>query len=315
MTHFKNLNTSVLIGSVSIALSAIMWGLDGIVLTPQLHQLPVGFVVFILHALPFLLMQLFFYKRYRHLKLLRQQEVAALLMVSLFGGAIGTLSIVHALFLVQFKSLSIVVLLQKLQAVFAIALAALFLKERLSRGYLLWASIALVAGYFLSFGWQLPSLSAHDNNTQAALFALLAAFSFGSSTVFGKQLLSRIDFVSATFFRYGTTSLLMLVGLLLWGGMGSISQCSPFQWQIIGIIALTTGSGAIFLYYYGLQKVRAIIASLMELFFPISAVLFDYFINGQRLSPVQWLSAIVMIAAILKLSVGNSIKAGKTKAP
>ena len=75
---------------------------------------------------------------------------------------------------------------------------------------------------------------------------------------------------------------------------------------IIGIISATTGSGAIFLYYYGLKKVKAIIATIMELFFPMSAVLFDYFINGHILSPVQWISAAVMIFAIINLNADNT---------
>ena len=50
-----------------------------------------------------------------------------LLLVALTGGLLGTFSIVKALFLVEFKQLSVVVLLQKLQPVFAIVLAALVL--------------------------------------------------------------------------------------------------------------------------------------------------------------------------------------------
>lgn len=292
--------------ALSIALAASMWGLDGVLLTPQLHNLPIAYVVFILHALPFVLMHTFLYNRYSRLHLLDASDMLSLFMVSLFGGAIGTLAMVKALFLVQFKALSIVILLQKLQAVFAIALAAILLKEKLSKGYILWASIALVAGYFLSFGWQLPHISAQDNNTQAALLSVLAAFSFGSSTVFSKRLLRKIDFASATFFRYGTTAIIMLIGLLIWGGLENINQCSAFEWQIIVVIALTTGSGAIFLYYYGLTKVRAIVSSLMELFFPISAIVFDYIFNGHVMSKLQWVSAIVMIAAIMKISMGQA---------
>lgn len=302
MKNIKPKNYSF-IAILCIALSASMWGLDGVVLTPQLHHLPVNFVVFILHALPFAIMNIFLYKRYKDLKTLNLTDKLALFMVAFFGGAIGTLAMVKALFLVQFKALSIVILLQKLQPVFAIALAALLLKEKLNKYYILWASIALLGGYFLTFGWHLPNISAEDNNAKAAMLSIVAAFSFGSSTVFSKRLLHKVDFISATFFRYGATSLLMLLILLVWGGISYIEQCSPFEWQIIGIIALTTGSGAIFLYYYGLTRVPAMLSSLMELFYPITVVILDYFINGVVLSPVQWISAIVMIAAIMRISM------------
>ena len=40
-----------MIGAVAVSISAILWGLDGIVLTPRLFNLNVGFVVFLLHFL------------------------------------------------------------------------------------------------------------------------------------------------------------------------------------------------------------------------------------------------------------------------
>lgn len=299
-------NKQVILGAVVIGISAIFWGFDGIVLTPRLFNLPVPFVVFILHLLPFLLMNFFLYKRYPLLKTLTKTELFSLIMVAAFGGSIGTMAIVKALFLVNFQSLSIVVLLQKLQPVFAILLAALFLKEKLRRNFVLWAILALVAGYFLSFGASLPHIQEDINTIYASLFAVLAAFSFGSSTVFSKKVLGKLDFISATFFRYGLTATIMFVVVASMGYLGEFNHVTSQNWMVIFIIALTTGSGAIFLYYYGLKKVKAIIATIMELFFPMSAILFDYFINDNLLSPVQWVSAAVMIFAIINLNADNS---------
>ena len=77
---------------------------------------------------------------------------------------------------------------------------------------------------------------------------------------------------------------------------------TEINWLIFFIIAFTTGSGAIFLYYYGLNHVRAMVAVMCELFFPISTIVFDYIFNDSRLSLVQWLSAAVMIFAIVNLN-------------
>ncbi len=299
-------NKQVILGAVVIGISAMFWGFDGIVLTPRLFNLPVPFVVFILHLVPFLLMNFFLYNRYPLIKTLNKTELFSLIMVATFGGSIGTMAIVKALFLVNFQSLSIVVLLQKLQPVFAISLAALFLKERLRRNFLLWAIIALFAGYFLTFGASLPKVQEDMNTIYASLFAVLAAFSFGSSTVFSKKVLGKLDFITATFFRYGFTATIMFVVVTSMGFLGEFKNVTPQNWMIIFIIAMTTGSGAIFLYYFGLKKVKAIIATIMELFFPMSAILFDYFINGHVLSPVQWISAAVMIFAIINLNADNS---------
>jgi drug/metabolite transporter (DMT)-like permease len=295
-------NKARVAGAFLVAFAAALWGMDGIVLTPRLYNLDVIFVVFVLHIIPFSVMNVFLFPRYKAIKKLQFSDLAALFFVALFGGAIGTWAIVKALFLVNFKSLSIVVLLQKLQPVFAIVLAHLLLKEELKRNFVRWASLALIAGYFLTFGWQIPHIDKNTNTILAALYAVLAAFSFGASTVFSKKILHKLDFITATFFRYGATSLLMFIIVLLTGHLFDFSQITATNWLIILIISLTSGSAAIFIYYYGLKKISAMLATIMELFFPITAILLDYFVNNHFLSPIQWFSAAVMIFAIIKLT-------------
>jgi drug/metabolite transporter (DMT)-like permease len=297
------INKTVFTGAMAICVAAILWGLDGVVLTPRLYSLDIGLVVFIFHALPFLLMNLFMYKEYRHLRNFTKGDVLMFFLLSLLGGAVGTLAIVKALFLVNFKALTIVVLLQKLQPVFAITLAALLLGEKLKRNFLLWSALAITAGYFLTFGFHLPDFGTNNNTALAAGFSLLAAFAFGSSTVFSKKVLQKFSFFTATFYRYAFTSLIMLSFVLSTGTLKSVPDITGFQWTIFAIIGITTGSGAIFLYYFGLTRIRAMLATICELCFPVSAILFDYLVNDRVLSLVQWISAGVLIFAILKLSL------------
>lgn len=289
-------------GTIAISISAILWGFDGVVLTPRLNNLDVIWVVFVLHAIPFLLMNIFLFKQYRNLSSFLKQDYILFFLVALFGGAIGTISIVKALFLVNFHQLSVVVLLQKLQPIFAIILASILLKEKIKKHFAVWASLAVVSSYFLTFGFSLPNISMDNNTIAAALFAVLAAFSFGSSTVFSKKILHNHNFITATFFRYGFTTLLMLIFVLIAGKTAQFELTTKINWIYFIIIGLTTGSGAIFIYYYGLRRVKAIVATISELLFPISAILFDYVFNGNVLSPIQLLSAIVMVLAIIKLS-------------
>jgi drug/metabolite transporter (DMT)-like permease len=289
-------------GAVAVSVSAILWGLDGVVLTPRLYNLDVGYVVFILHLIPFLLMNIFLYKEYRYIKSFTSSDFFTLLLIAILGGAVGTLAIVKAIFLVNFKHLTIIVLLQKLQPVFAIALATIYLKEKLRNNYLLWATIAIIAGYFLTFGLHLPDFQTGVNTVYAALLSLLAAFSFGSSTVFSKKILQKYSFHTATFYRYGLTMLILFFYILVFSKFGEFTKTTSLNWTFFLIIAFTTGSGAIFLFYYGLTKIRATIATICELFFPISAIFFDYLINDNKLSVVQWVAAIIMIGAIINLN-------------
>ena len=288
---------------MAICVAATLWGLDGVVLTPRLYTLDIGLVVFIFHALPFLIMNIFMFREYRHLKNFTKEDVLIFFLLSLLGGAVGTLAIVKALFLVNFKALTIVVLLQKLQPVFAITLAALLLGEKLKRNFILWSALAITAGYFLTFGLRIPDFETHSQTALAAGFSLLAAFAFGSSTVLSKKVLRKFSFFTATFYRYAFTSVIMLLFVLSTGVFKHIPEITGIQWTIFTVIGITTGSGAIFLYYFGLTRIRAMLATICELCFPVSAIFFDYFINHRVLSPVQWVSAAVLIFAILKLSL------------
>lgn len=298
-------NKNEILGVTAISIAAAAWGFDGVVLTPTLYNLDVGFVVFMIHLIPFLFMNVIFFKEYKNLTKFSKSDYVTIALIAFFGGAVGTLSIVKALFLVNFQSLSIVVLLQKLQPIFAIFLAAILLKERIKGNFVIWASLAIGASYFLSFGWGAPKINGDPNTLYAVLFALLAALSFGSATVFGKKLMLNHSFTTATFFRYGFTALIMMIYVLFMGKMGQFENITPANWQSFLIIALTTGSGAILLFYFGLMRVKAMVSTLCELFFPISAIGFDYLFNDKLLSPIQWISAIIMITAILRISANQ----------
>jgi len=296
------MKNSTLIGSLAIGLAAIMWGFDGVVLTPRLFNLKVPYVVFVLHAIPFLLMNIFLVKQYKHLPTFSRKDLFTFVLIAATGGSIGTLAIVKALFLVNFEHLSIVVLLQKLQPIFAIVLAAILLREKITKNFIIWAFLAITAGYTLTFGFNLPHMSSGINTVSAALYALLAAFCFGSSTVFSKMVLSKYNFKTVTFYRYGFTSILMFIIVLSLGQFSQFKETSNQNWLFFIIIALTTGSGAILLYYYGLNRVKAIVSIIVELLFPISAIVFDYLINDSLLSPIQWGSAALMVFSIIKLN-------------
>lgn len=296
------MTSSKILGGLAIAFAAIMWGFDGVVLTPRLFNLNVQFVVFMLHALPFLLMNVFFYKQYDNLKIFTSQDIILLIAIAITGGALGTIAIVKALFLVNFSHLSVVVLLQKLQPVFAIVLASILLKEKITKRFIIWAIPAILGGYTLAFGFKLPDFVTNGNGYYAALYALLAAACFGSSTVLSKMALKKFSFKTVTFYRYAFTSLILLFVILAMNQWKQFEHITPRNWLFFIIIGLTTGSGAILLFYYGLNKVRAIISAIVELLFPISAIVFDFLINKNILTTIQWVSAFVMIFSIFKIN-------------
>jgi drug/metabolite transporter (DMT)-like permease len=292
-------------GALLVGIAATLWGFDGVFLTPKLSNLDVVFVVFALHLIPFLIMNLFFFKEYHYLSKFTKSDYIWFTFIALSGGAIGTIAIVKALFLIKFQALSVVVLLQKLQPVFAIILAIFILGEKPKKQFYLYASIALTASYFLTFGLNMPSFSDDYESILAILLSLLAAFSFGASTVFSRKVLYKYPFQVSTFFRYGFSSIVLFVFFILIGDYQALEKANQTNWLYLFIISATTGSGAIFIYYYGLRKIKASVATFAELMFPVSAIFFDYLINGKILSPIQWIAAIILILSILKISISN----------
>lgn len=297
-----NKSDSKFFASLLVIFAASLWAVDGIVLRPALYSLPVPLVVLIESTIVAVLLTPFFIKKIFSLKHLNKKDWFAFFGVALLGGAVGTMAITKALFYVNFVNLSVVILLQKLQPVFAVLLATILLKEKLTKEFFLWSALAIVGAYFMTFGTTLPNFSTGDKTTIAALFALLAAFSFSSSTVLSKRALRNVDYEMGTYLRFLFSSIIMIVIATTTGDIFRITEVSTNQIIIFLVIAFTTGGAAIFLYYYGLKRISASVASICELAFPLTAVVLEYFVHGNILSPVQWIGVFVLLISILKVS-------------
>jgi len=289
-----------------VIIAASLWGVDGIVLRPALFNLPVPLVVFVESTIVAILLSPFFVKHIPSLDLLQKKDWLAFILVALLGGAIGTMAITKALFYVNFVNLSVVILLQKLQPVFAITLATIFLKEKLPKKFFWWASLAIVGAYFMTFGTTLPDFSTGNKTTVAAMFALVAAISFGSSTVLSKRALRNVSFEMGTYLRFLFSAFIMLVLVISLGDIGSISKITTGQVFVFLIIAFTTGGAAIFLYYFGLKRITASVATICELAFPLTAVLLEYYLRKNILDAVQWIGAGVLLLSIVKVSTNKN---------
>jgi len=122
-----------ILAALAIMLAAFLWAFDGVVLTPWIINLGLSDVptfVFMLHAVASVFLSYFFFKKRGQLKNLDKKDWLAFVLTGLFGGAIGTMAIIAAIIIVHSEHLniSVVLLLQKLQPIFAILLAWLWLK-------------------------------------------------------------------------------------------------------------------------------------------------------------------------------------------
>ena len=171
--------------------------------------------------------------------------------------------------------------------------------------------MALVGGYFVTFGFN-PIPTGNDKATIAALLALLAAFCWGSSTVLGKHALKTLSFPVVTSLRLSVTAIIAVVVLVAIRGFSDIDVITASQWKIILLIVFTTGSVALFIYYYGLKHVKASHSTIYELFWPLSAVAIDWIVRGRVLSPVKFVGGAVLIISIILLTREQKKQNGKT---
>lgn len=283
----------------AIIFAALLWSLDGF-LRQELYTVSSFLIVTIEHILGAIVFLPFLLRGKKEIAAMGQRAWSSIFWISVFGGLLGLFFYTKALSYINYIDLSVVVLLQKFQPIFAISLAAVVLKEKLSKRFLILAAFALVGGYFVTFGLN-PITSGDDKTIIAALLALLAAFCWGSSTVLGKSALKTLSFPVVTALRLAVTAIIAIVVLLAIRGYSDLGTITFQQWKILLLIVFTTGSVALFIYYYGLNHVRASHATIYELFWPLSAVAIDW-MRGRVLSPVQIIGGIVLMISIILLT-------------
>src|SRR3989344_824772 len=136
-------------GPIFIITAALLWAFDGLI-RQHLYTLPPITIIFFEHL--FGLIILFpFVAKFIFKTRFTKREFWLLVLISVLSGLFGTLWFTTALGKVHFISLSVVFLLQKLQPIFAISSATIFLKEKLDSKYIKWAVLAIVSAYFVTF--------------------------------------------------------------------------------------------------------------------------------------------------------------------
>jgi len=285
---------------LAIIFAALLWSMDAF-LRQSLYSLSPLLIITIEHGIGGLLFVPIIIKYWNKIKTIKQTGWISILWISFLGGIGGTYFYTKALGYIGYIDLSIVVLLQKFQPLFAVSLAAIILKEKLSKRYLILAMFAMIGGYLVTFGTN--PISDWDNRTIiAALFALLAAFCWGSSTVLGKHALIHSPFSLVTALRLIVTTIAGIIIIVFSDWNIIYSYISHDQWKMLLLIIFSTGTLALFIYYYGLKNLPASYTTLFELFWPLSAVIIDWLIRGKPLSLAQLIGAFILLASMTILT-------------
>lgn len=293
------------IGPLLVILGASLWATDTLFRFPLIQKLQAEQIVFIEHLIAFIFILPFFLSDREKFKTINQAQWLGLTIVGIFGSAVSTILFTKSFLLIH---PSVAILLQKLQPLIVALLAFLFLKERFSASFFLWAPLALVAAMILSFpnfeflNWQ----QFKNSPWEGTLFAVSAASLWALATVFGKSLLKSIAPTVVTFWRFwfGLCFLIALQFFTFNPEMVPVFQ-NLSVWKSLAAMALIPGLIAVWLYYQGLQRTQATVTSFLELIFPIAATVINTYFLDLPLTMTQLLAGALLLIAMIGINASQ----------
>lgn len=293
-------------GVLSILSACFLWAFDTLIRYPLINSgVDAISIVFYEHLLLTLFFVVLFNKQLKDFFKAKLTHYFYFFIIGALGSAVATLAFTQAF---RFLNPSLVIILQKLQPVFAILMAKFFLKERLGSDFLLWALLALLGGAAVSYQDILALTkiaSFKDLSLQGSglgyLLVAVSILGWGASTVFGKKL---------SIIGYGEKEI--MAGRFFFGLLGTIPFVflSPdiFKHNLevyskISLMVLISGLFAMFLYYQGLKKVTAKNATLAEMSFPFFAIIVNWIFLGASLSLIQIAGGILLMVSSIVIQI------------
>ena len=285
-------------GVLLVAAGAAMWGADGALRAPLVSHWSPWTIVLFEHILLTAAVAPHLYRRRAALSSLPWRAWVSVVGVAWGGSALATLAFTFAF---QNGNPDVVILLQKTQPLWALAAAGLVLGERAPARLIPLATVALVGTYLLSFGALNPSEAFSGAQGKAAVLALTAAALWGSATVLGRTALRSMEPGVLTGLRFTVALPLLAVIAVSQGAVAPPTGASGVDWLRLGLLALVSGLVGMSLYYRGLRRTPASVATFAELAFPASALVINYFALGTTVDAVQLTGFFILWVAIAAL--------------
>lgn len=303
-------SSSAKIGSTSplrsgfwlVVFGAALWGVDPLFRIILLKSLTSSQIVLLEHVVLLFAAAPVLWRHRAELKGIGLRQVSALLIVSWGGSAGATILFTMAL---SSGDLNAVLLLQKLQPLFAIGLAAMILKERLPKNFGPLIVLALAGTYLLTFGWSIPFGHVNSFMGVGSLMALGAAALWGGSTVMGRYLLGSMKYETVTSLRFILALPFLFVITTLegapWQIQGGVGATAAVAINLL-LQALLPGLLSMLMYYKGLSTTKASYATLAELSFPMTGVIINWIVFQELVTLPQIMGFALIWTALYFIS-------------
>lgn len=283
-------------------IGAGLWAMDTLFRHPMTKQISPLTIVCVEHAFVLAVSLVWIVAFHRKdWKLSIGQMVGAFLIGSL-GSAVATILFTSSF---QYVNPTVTILLQKVQPILVICLSILFLGERVTADFFIWATIAMTAAFFMSFPDGLPTGDLAQPNRIGVFLAVAAASLWAVSTVIGKVLLNKAPSAVLSFWRF-FFGFVTCVGFVVFNSQTRLEI--PFVtadntvMRSLFFMALISGFLGVSIYYKGLSKVPASIATILELTFPLTAMWVNATYLDLHLSGVQLMAAMALLMAMVGVS-------------
>lgn len=287
-------------GSFLVIFACLLWGMDTLIRYPLVESgiNPVN-IVFYEHAILTLIFGLSLLPNLKRIGELKLADVFSFIVIGGLGSAIGTVAFTESF---QYLNPSLVILLQKLQPIVAILLAAIILKEEIQKKFLIWASICLLGGLLVSspdierfYHLMVNNFYAVSSDVAVKGYGLvgISILCWGATTVFGKRL-SMAGFETKTIMggRF-LTGFLVLIPFINWDR--SLILPRGEDYLRILIMVLISGALAMWFYYQGLKRLPAKTTAIAEMFFPFFAIVVNWIFLGKQLTELQLVGGGILI--------------------
>lgn len=296
-----------MLGPLLIISCAFLWATDAIFRLPLANSIDSSTIVLLEHVICLLATLPLFLLRRKETRALGWKGRLAMVFIGIVGSAGATIAFTASY---RFVNPSVTILLQKLQPIITVVAARVLLAEKPKAGFYGWALLAILAGVMVAFPQlERPSELAgmfSGMQSKGVALALAAAFGWGLSTVFGKWVTHKVSFPVTTFLRFlwGLLGLGVFMLLKTWDAKLPLSNLyfffssDPSAVRAILYMSLVPGVAAMYLYYAGLKRTRASVATFCEMFFPVAAVLINWQILGKGLAALQIVGAVLLLIAV-----------------
>lgn len=290
------------IPAACVVLAALIWSTDTVV-RPLATGLSPANLVFFEHLLGLLFIAPIALGKYgRALFRLTLREGALLITVGLGGGVLGGVLFNHSS---QMIGAGLPTLIVMAQPAAVVVLAYLFLRERMDSAFFplsFWVILnALLIAYPLLEQGVDPNLS--ENFFFGLVLAVLAALMWAVATVSGKAALRTVPPLVAVFWRWAAASFGLALALALntQESFQPLSAAVSAGWPLL-YLALVAGVLPMGIYYVGLRRIPASLATFLELIYPLGGIFLTVAFSDQPVSLLQLAGGCTLVIVLAFLA-------------